>query len=80
MFQPVIHGCPHWVSGGDTDIGILLLEINRGSCQRAARANGAVKAVNLALGLLPDFRASGVNMSLTIGDIVKLIGPYSAVF
>ena len=59
---------------------VLLFEIDGRARQRAARANGAGKPVNLTLGLLPDFGPGGLNMGLTIGNIVKLIGPDSAIF
>src|SRR5580704_14772456 len=47
--------------------------------ERAAGADGADKAVDLAVGLLPDFRAGGFDMALAIGDVVELIGPDRAV-
>ena len=47
--------------------------------ERAAGADGADKAVDLAVGLPPDFRAGRLDVALAVGDIVELVGPDRAV-
>ena len=50
-----------------------------GAGQRAAGADRADEAVDLAAGLLPDFRAGGFEMRLGIVEIVPLVGEQHAV-
>ena len=76
----MIHVCAHRVGGGDTDVAVLLFQINARSGQSAARANGAGEAIYLAVGLTPNFRPRRLNMRLPVGDIVELIGPNRTVF
>ena len=47
--------------------------------ERAAGADGADKAVDLAVGLPPDFRSGRLDVALAVGDIVELVGPDRAV-
>ena len=41
----------------------------------SAGADRAGKAVDLALGLAPDFGAGCLNVSVAVGGVVELIGP-----
>src|SRR5580700_2321727 len=54
-------------------------ERHRDAGERAAGADGADKAIDLAVGLPPDFRSRGFGMAPAIGDVVELIGPDRAV-
>ena len=47
--------------------------------ERAAGADRADEAVDLAVGLLPDFRPGRLDMALAVGDVVELVGPDRAV-
>lgn len=58
---------------------ITFLKAHGNTGQRTAGANSTDKAVNLTISLFPDFRGCGVNMALTVGDIVKLVGPDGAI-
>jgi hypothetical protein len=66
------------VGEADLDAGIALLESDRDTAERAARADGADEAVDLAAGLFPDFGAGAVDVRLPVGDIVELVGPDGA--
>ena len=45
------------------------------ACQRPTRPNRTHKAIDFAISLFPNFRACGLDMRLTVGDVVKLVGP-----
>ena len=47
--------------------------------ERAAGADGADEAVDLAVGLPPDFRPGRLDVALAVGDVVELVGPDRAV-
>ena len=47
--------------------------------QRAARTDGADKAIHLAAGLVPDLGAGGFDMRLTVHGVVELVGPDCAI-
>ena len=47
--------------------------------QRAAGADRADEAVDLAAELVPDLLRRGLDMALAVGDVVELVGPDRAV-
>ena len=53
------------------------LEVARNPGQRAAGAGGGAERVDLALRVAPDFRPGALEVRITIGGIVELIGPDS---
>src|SRR5437762_12930612 len=67
------------IGAGDDDARVLFLQIAAGAGERAAGADRADEAVNLAAGLLPDLRSSGLIMRLGVVEIVPLIGGQHAV-
>ncbi len=67
------------VGDGDLDVLVALLQRHRDAAQRAAGADRADEAVDLAVGLLPDLRAGGAVVALAVGDVVELVGPDHAV-
>ena len=60
------------LDSNDLDIRILCLQVLAGAGNGAAGANASNKDINLALGLLPDFRTGGVIMHLRVGRIDEL--------
>ena len=55
------------------------LQRHRDTGERAAGADRAGEAVDLAVGLAPDFRPGGFDVALAVGDIVELVRPDRAV-
>ena len=55
--------------------GFCVAQAMRDAGQRAAGADRADEAVDLAVGLRPDLRAGGVDVGLAVGDVVELVGP-----
>src|SRR5271170_1353094 len=55
------------------------LQRHRDAGERAAGADGADEAVDLAVGLPPDFRPRRFDVTLTVGDVVELVRPDRAV-
>ena len=53
--------------------------IDRGAGERAAGADRADEAVDLAVGLLPDFRPGREVMRLAVVEVVPLVGEEHAV-
>ena len=50
-------------------------EVARHARQGAARAGGAGEGVEVAGGLVPDFRAGGLEVGAPVGDVVELVRP-----
>ncbi len=66
------------IGAGVDDARVLFLQIAAGAGQCAAGADRANKAVDLAAGLLPDFRSGGFVVRLGVVEIVPLIGEQHA--
>ena len=49
------------------------------AAQRAAAADRAGEAIDLALGLVPDLGTRGAVVAVAVGGIVELVGPDRAV-
>src|SRR6185312_11793163 len=79
VLEQLVHRKAVRVGAGVDDARVLLLEIAAGAGQRAAGADRADKAVDLAAGLLPDFRAGGFVMRLGVVEVVPLVGEQHAV-
>ena len=77
--DPAIDRRAQRIGGGDADIRVALFQRDGDAGQGAAGADRAGEAVDLAAGLLPDFRAGAFDMGLAVGDIVELVGPDRAV-
>ena len=58
---------------------LLLAQKDRDAGERAAGADRADEAVDLAAGLLPDFRAGREIMRLAVVEVVPLVGEQHAV-
>src|SRR5437660_10187272 len=67
------------IGAGVDDARVLFLQVAAGAGQRAAGADRADEAVDLAAGLLPDLRAGRVVMRLAVVEIVALDGEQDAV-
>src|SRR5918994_4746902 len=65
---------PHWVTGHDPDLWILLLQVLAGSAHGATSTGSCDQVGELAPGLLPDLWSHGGVMSLGIHGVVKLVG------
>ena len=63
------------IGQGDSHLVVFRLEPHADTGQRAAGADSARKAVDLAVHLFPDFFRRRLDMGAAVGDIVKLIGP-----
>ena len=72
--EQVVHGGAARVGAADDDALVLLAQKACDAGERAAGADGADEAVDLAVGLLPDFRAGRDVMRLAVVEIVPLIG------
>src|SRR5690606_13349245 len=57
----------------------LLAQTDSNSSKRSTAADGCNETVDLAVGLSPDFLRCGGDVSVTIGNIVELIGPDRAI-
>src|SRR5262249_751610 len=75
----VISRRPCGIGETDANFRIALAQIHRRSRERAARADGADEAVDLAVGLTPDLRARRLVMRAPVRDVVELIRPDGAV-
>ena len=62
-----------------SDVLALRFQPHRDAGERAAGADGADEAVDLALRVVPDLWRRRLDMALAVGDIVELIGPDGAV-
>ena len=69
----------HRIGERDLDVGVALLERHADAGERAAGADRADEAVDLAVGLPPDLRAGRLVVGLAVGDVVELVGPDRAV-
>src|SRR5262249_39416895 len=69
----------HRVGERDPDVLVARLERDRDAGERAAGADRAGEAVDLAVGLLPDLRAGRRDVTVAIGDVVELVRPDRAV-
>src|SRR5690242_12360953 len=63
----------------DLDGAVVLFEGNADTRERSTGAYGADEPVDLAIGLVPDFRTGRLHVAVTVGHIVELIGPDRAV-
>ena len=63
------------VGQADLDGRVALAQGHGGAGQGAASTHRADKAVNLAFGLIPDFRASGLVVNVAVGRVVELSRP-----
>ncbi len=70
----------HRVGQHDPAVGVTLFQGHADAGQGAAGADGAGKAVNLAVQFFPHFRAGGFYVGAAVGDIIELIGPDCAGF
>ncbi len=78
--EPRPHSRTIGVGAADENFRVALLEVQRGSAQRAAGADGGNKGTYLSSGLLPDLRACGAVVDEAVGGIVELVGPEPALF
>lgn len=53
----------------------LLLQEPSNSSKGTTSAGGASETIDLTLQLLPDLGSSGLDMGLTVGGVVELVGP-----
>ncbi len=60
VLEQFVHREAMRIGAGDDDVLVLFLQIAAGAGQRAAGADRADEAVDLAAGLLPDFRAGRI--------------------
>src|SRR4051812_6971635 len=67
------------VGEADGDAGLAFTQSGGNPGERATGADGANETVDLAAGLLPDFRAGGFEMGLAVGYIVELVRPDRAI-
>ena len=58
--------------------GVPLLEVAADAGDGAAGADAGDEGGDLALGLLPDFRAGGAVVDLGVGEVGELVGPPGA--
>jgi len=72
---PVVDARSHAVGQIDLDLGVALLERDPDAGERAAGADRAGKAIDLAVGLLPYFGAGRLVMPASVGEVVELVGP-----
>ena len=79
VLEQFVHRRAMRIGAGDHDVLVLLLQIAAGAGERAAGADRADEAVDLAAGLLPDFRAGRFVMRLGVVEIVPLVGEQHAV-
>ena len=63
------------IGNADLDVRIVGFERVGHTAQRAAGADCADEAVQLAVGLLPDFLCRGLGVEVAVGGIVELVGP-----
>ncbi|MCY1241777.1 hypothetical protein D9M72_546980 [compost metagenome] len=63
----------------DLDRRVLRLQPLCNAGERAAGADGADEAIDLAVRVAPDLRRRGFHMRVTVGDVVELVGPDGAV-
>ena len=77
--EPVEQRRAHGIAEGDPDVGISLLQRARHAGQRAAAADRAGEAVDLAVCLVPDFWPRGAIMAVPVGRVVELVRPDRAV-
>src|SRR5208283_5043736 len=59
----------------DLDLGVAFLERDADAGERAAGADRAGKAIDLAVSLLPDLGAGRLIMPAPVGEVVELVGP-----
>ena len=65
----------HRIGEADGDVLVLRLQPHGDAGERAAGADGADEAVDLALRVVPDLGRRRLDMALAVGDIVELVGP-----
>ncbi len=76
----IVEECrPLRVGDADLDVLVARLERHRYAAQRAARADRADEAIDLAAGLFPDFRTGAFDVGAAVGGVVELVGPDGAV-
>ena len=74
-----VKGSPHRIGKTDLDVFVAFFKCQRHTGKRTTGANSTNKAIDFAIGLFPDFWCRGVDMTLTVGDIVELVGPDRAI-
>lgn len=63
---------------GQKDLGLsvrLLLQEPSNSSKSTTSTGGASETIDFTLQLLPDLGSSGLDMGLTVGGVVELVGP-----
>src|SRR6185437_9195968 len=76
--EQVIHGRAARIGDADDNVLVLFLQIARHAGQCAATADRADEAVDLAAGLVPDFRRGRDVVGFTVVGIIPLVGENDA--
>ena len=71
-------GSTHRIGEGNLHIPVALLEREADATQRTAGAHGGDEAIDLAVGLRPDFGRGGFDVGLPVRHVVELVGPDAA--
>src|SRR6185312_8708724 len=79
MLEVVVHGRAMRIGAADHDVLPFLLQVTADAGKRAAGADGADEAVDLAVCLLPDFRSGRIVMGFRIVQVIPLISEQDAV-
>src|SRR5712691_1444648 len=74
MGEEIVHGRAFRVGAADQNVLVFLAQKSGDARERAAGADRANEGIDLAFGLLPDFRAGRKIMRLAVIEIVPLIG------
>ncbi len=69
---------PHRVGERDLDVAVALLERHADAGERAAGADCADEAVELAVEIVENLRARRLVVAAAIGDVVELVRPHRA--
>ena len=65
----------HRIGERDLDVAVALLERHADARERAARADRADEAVDLAVEVVEDLRAGRLVVAAPVGDVVELVRP-----
>src|SRR5262249_4377351 len=79
MREQIVHGRALGIGDADDDVVLLFPQVSRNAGNGPAGADGADEAVDLAAGLLPDFRPRGDVVGLAVVRIVPLVRKYHTV-